>query len=231
MLAEVSDYAYSVSDKGLWVHLYGGNRVNTKLADGTKISLNQETNYPWDGNIQLTVKETSAKPYSLFLRIPSWTHAAKLKINGKVSDLALVPGKYAEVNRGWKAGDQIELILPMEAQLVEANPLVEETRNQVAIKRGPIVYCLESSDLPGKKIFDVVIPSSINLKATPVTIDGAQMMTLEGTAKLIIPADWKNTLYRTVNQENTTTAIKLVPYFAWGNRGHSEMSVWLPLSR
>ncbi|MEJ5963140.1 glycoside hydrolase family 127 protein [Pedobacter sp. Du274] len=231
MLAEVSDYAYSISDKGLWLHLYGGNRVNTKLADGTKISMNQETNYPWDGNIKLTIKETGNKPYSLFLRIPSWTSAAKLRINGKVSDVALLPGKYAEVTRKWKTGDQVELILPMEAQLVEANPLVEETRNQVAVKRGPIVYCLESPDLQGKKIFDIIIPSSISLKAVPVTIDGAEMMTLNGTAKLLAPTDWKNSLYRPVSQNSTETAIKLVPYFAWGNRGHSEMSVWLPLSR
>ena len=230
-IAEVSDYAYSISDKGLWFNLYGGNTINTSLSDGSKVSLAQETNYPWDGDIKITVKATGNKPYSMFFRIPAWTSNASLKVNGKTESLLLTPGTYAELNRKWKTGDQIELVLPMEAQLVESNPLVEETRNQVAVKRGPVVYCLESKDLPGKKIFNVFIPASINLKVSPIQIDGADMMSLEGNAQLIENKDWKNVLYRRLNESNTTTPIRLVPYFAWGNRGHSEMSVWLPVSR
>ncbi|MCD0489379.1 glycoside hydrolase family 127 protein [Pedobacter sp. MC2016-14] len=230
-IAEVGDYAYSISDKGLWFNLYGGNKINTKLNDGSKVSLSQETNYPWDGNIKIQVKETGNKAYSMFFRIPGWTANAQLKVNGKTESINLTPGTYAELNRKWKKGDQVELVLPMEAQLVESNPLVEENRNQVAVKRGPIVYCLESPDLPGKRIFNVFIPSGINLKATPINIDGANMMSLEGNAQLIENKDWKNVLYRPLNQSNITTPIKLVPYFAWGNRGHSEMSVWLPVSR
>jgi DUF1680 family protein len=230
-ISEVSDYAYSISDKGIWFNLYGGNKVNTKLADGSKISLDQVTNYPWDGNIKITINETNAKTYSFFLRIPAWTHNAKLAINGKAALQVLKPGTYAEINRQWKKGDVIELILPMDATLIEANPLVEENRNQVAIKRGPIVYCLESKDLPGKNIFNAVIPSTIQLTAKPILIDGANMMSLEGNAKMMDPTAWTNTLYRPVSAVNTTVPIKLIPYFAWGNRGHSEMSVWLPLSR
>lgn len=230
-IAEVSDYAYSISDKGLWFNLYGGNTIQTTLSDGSKVNLSQETNYPWDGNIKIKVKSTGNKPYSMFFRIPGWTSNAALKVNGKTENLVLTPGTYAELNRKWKAGDQVELVLPMEAQLLESNPLVEETRNQVAVKRGPVVYCLESNDLPGKRIFNVFIPAKIELKASPIQIDGADMMGLEGTAQLIENKDWKNVLYRPLNESNTTTPIRLVPYFAWGNRGHSEMSVWLPVSR
>ncbi|SDJ09128.1 hypothetical protein SAMN04487898_101290 [Pedobacter sp. ok626] len=230
-IAEVSDYAYSISDKGLWFNLYGGSTIQTSLSDGSKVSLVQETNYPWDGNIKISIKTTENKPYSMFFRIPGWTSSATLKVNGQTENLVLTPGTYAELNRRWKAGDQVELVLPMEAQLVESNPLVEETRNQVAVKRGPVVYCLESQDLPGKRIFNVFIPAKIDLKASPIQIDGANMMSLEGNAQLIENKDWKNVLYRPLNESNTTTAIRLVPYFAWGNRGHSEMSVWLPVSR
>lgn len=230
-IAEVSDYAYSISEKGIWFNLYGGNKVNTKLADGSKISLSEVTNYPWDGNIKVTVDETSGKAYSMFFRIPGWTANAKVNVNGKAIDVEAKSGSYAVVNRIWKKGDVVELILPMEAQLIESNPLVEENRNQVAVKRGPIVYCLESNDFGGKSIFNAVIPSSIVLKATPITIDGAQMMSLNGTAKLRAKTDWNNVLYHPISKTDETTAIKLVPYFAWGNRGHSEMSVWLPLSR
>lgn len=230
-IAEVGDYAYSISDKGIWLNLYGGNDIHTQLSDGAKLSLSQVTNYPWDGNIKVRVKETGSKPYAMFFRIPGWTSKAVLKVNGVASDLVLTPGTYAALNRKWKAGDEVELVLPMEVQLVEANPLVEENRNQVAVKRGPIVYCLESNDLPGKKIFNVFIPSTINLKPTAMTIAGADMMSLNGEAQLIENKDWKNVLYRPINAANVTTPVKLVPYFAWGNRGHSEMSVWLPLSR
>ncbi len=230
-IAEVGDYAYSISDKGIWFNLYGGNDIHTRLSDGAKLSLSQVTNYPWDGNIKVTVKESGVKPYSMFFRIPGWTSKAVLKINGVVTDVATTPGTYAEVNRKWKAGDKVELVLPMDVQLVEANPLVEENRNQVAVKRGPIVYCLESNDLPGKNIFNVFIPSAINLKPTAMNIGGADMMSLDGDAQLIENKDWKNILYRPLNEANVTTPVKLVPYFAWGNRGHSEMSVWLPLSR
>jgi DUF1680 family protein len=230
-IAEVSDYAYSISDKGIWFNLYGGNKVNTKLTDGSKISLDQITNYPWDGNIKITINETSSKAYSLFLRIPAWTHDAKVSVNNKLVNMKLTTGTYAEINRQWKNGDVIELILPMDATLVEANPLVEENRNQVAIKRGPVVYCLESADFQGRSIFNAVIPSAIQLTAKPITIDGATMMSLEGNAKMIDQTTWANTLYRPISTANATIPIKLIPYFAWGNRGHSEMSVWLPLSR
>lgn len=229
-IAEISNYLYSVSEKGLWINLYGGNKVSTKLSDGSKISLNEVTNYPWDGNIKITLTETASKSYSLFLRIPGWAESAQLKVNGKSVNQVLTPGTYVEVNRTWKTGDVVELILPMEATLVEANPLVEENRNQVAVKRGPVVYCLESPDLPGKSIFNAVIPTSAKFEAKPMIIDGTAMMSLEGEVKMNEQDSWKNTLYRPINKNNTTTTIRLVPYFAWGNRGHSEMSVWLPVS-
>ncbi len=230
-IAEVSDYLYSVSKEGLWFNLYGGNKVNTKLTDGSKIALEEETNYPWDGNIKVTVKESSSKAFSMFFRIPGWSQGASLRVNGKPVEVKLTSGTYAAVNRTWKAGDVIELILPMEATLVEANPLVEENRNQVAVKRGPVVYCLESADSPGKSIFNTVIPSSIQLVPKQIIIDGATVMSLEGNAKMANPTSWTNVLYRPLAKTEATIPIKLVPYFAWGNRGHSEMSVWLPVSR
>jgi len=230
-IAEVSDYAYSISDKGLWFNLYGGNNLITKLSNGGKVALSQETNYPWDGKIKIIIKETGNDPYSLFLRIPAWTKNAQISINGKHQADNLNSGTYAELNRVWKKGDVVELNLPMEATLIEANPLVEENRNQVAVKRGPVVYCLESTDLPGKSIFNAFIPTATTFEAKPIQIDDAEMMSLVGTAKLISDGDWKNVLYRPVENKNINAEIKLVPYFAWGNRGHSEMSVWLPVSR
>lgn len=230
-LAELNNYLYSVSDQGLYFNLYGGNKLHTKLADGSALSLEQESNYPWDGHIKVTVNETPATPYQLFFRIPGWAEGAKISVNGKAVVVKTTPGTYAALQRSWKTGDVIELFLPMEAKLISANPLVEENRNQVAVQRGPVVYCLESKDLEGKDIFDTVIPAAITWKVIPLTIAGAQLMSLEGKAMLTDQTDWSHTLYHTLSKNTTLTPIKLVPYFAWGNRGHSEMSVWLPLSR
>jgi uncharacterized protein len=99
-----------------------------------------------------------------------------------------------------KANDKLELNLDMPATLIESNPLVEETRNQVTVKRGPIVYCLESTDLPQHKVFDVVIPANrLNCNQLPMTIANGNVTALTGEAKLLDQNQWNNTLYREVN--------------------------------
>jgi DUF1680 family protein len=120
----------------------------------------------------------------------------------------------------------------MPAKLMESNPLVEETRNQVAVKRGPIVYCLESVDLPnGQKIFNVALPAKIDLKPELIQIDGSDIMALTGKADLLNEANWKNQLYKEVNNDKQSVNIRLIPYYAWGNRGHVDMETWIPLDR
>lgn len=231
-IAEVSNYAYSISDKGIWFNLYGGSKLDTKLKDGSTIRLTQETDYPWDGKVSVSVEEAPGKAFSLFFRIPNWCTNARIFVNGRAKDIDLSPGKYAEITDAWSAGDKVELVLPMEARLLEANPLVEETRNQVAVKRGPVVYCLESVDLDDdKSIFDVTLPANIKLKPRMVRIENSQIITLEGKAKITENYGWSNQLYKEASKESKKVQVSLVPYYAWGNRGHSEMSVWLPVSK
>ena len=121
----------------------------------------------------------------------------------------------------------------MDVLLIESNPLVEETRHQIAVKRGPIVYCIESPDLPGSRIFDVIIPSTIQMQPLEIEINGAQLMALEGTALIQKSNNWNGRLYRSLSNLNALEdlRIQLIPYFAWGNRGKSEMSVWMPLNK
>jgi DUF1680 family protein len=232
-VAEVANYMYSVSDKGVWLNLYGGNDLNTKLKDGSALKLKQETNYPWSGDVKLTLQEAPQKPTSLFLRIPGWCEQAKVLVNGKAEAVTLKPGSYAEISRTWKAGDKVELQLPMPAQLVEANPLVEETRNQVAVKRGPIVYCIETKDLPAdQKLTALSIPANARLTPKPIRIEGSEIMSLTGKAELTPEPQWNGQLYRTLSSRKPTTVpVTLVPYYAWGNRGHADMQVWIPVSR
>jgi len=231
-VAEVSDYAYNVSDKGLWVNLYGGNKLSTQLKDGSPIKLTQTTDYPWNGRVDMRLDNVPQKEFSIFLRIPGWCKNAALLVNGKPSAIKLIPGTYAEIARQWKAGDEITLNMPMSVTFMEANPLVEETRNQVAVKRGPVVYCLESADLPkGEKVADIALSSKTNLKPLPIKIANSNIMSLTGSADVRNKQNWHNKLYQEAALNNTTINIRLIPYYAWDNRGHVNMETWLPFDR
>jgi uncharacterized protein len=228
-IAEVNDYMYSIGEDGLYINMYGGNILKTELHDGTKLELEQATNYPWDGKIVITIKEASSKSVNIHFRIPSWSNGYGVVFNGKNKEVYKVNNGY--ISRIMKKGDRIELLLDMSVKLLESNPLVEATKNQVTVKRGPIVYCLESADLPQQNIFDVMIPTSIKLQPLPMKIDNGNVMCLVGDAKILQATNWKNTLYKEVNTITKPIKIKLIPYYAWANRGQTDMTVWMNLGR
>ncbi len=232
-ICEAQNYAYTVGENAVYCNLYGANELNTSFGKKMPLALKQETGYPYDGLVKLTFADAPKKQaVKLCLRIPGWCDNASLKVNGEPVEIASKANTYVTVERVWKKGDVVELNLEMKAKLLESNPLVEETRNQVAVKRGPLVYCLESMDIEdGKKIDNVLIPSDIQFTATEQTIDGSRMKVLEGTARLADEASWSGTLYREVGKADKQVKIRLIPYFAWGNRGKAEMTVWMPLAR
>jgi DUF1680 family protein len=227
-IAQVNGYAYGKSERAVWVNLYGGNTFSTEI-DHQHLKLRQETDYPWDGRVRMTIEESPASEFALRVRIPGWAESAELFVNRVAVPSKLAPASYAEVRRVWKTGDEVELVLPMPARMIEAHPLVEETRGQVAITRGPIVYCLESPDLPvGTRVQDVVLPINTNLAAKhdERLLQGVSIV--EGDAIVRRSANWSGTLYRPLSRgvEERMT-VKLIPYYAWGNRGKAEMTVWL----
>ncbi len=231
-LAQVQDYLYSVSKNGIYFNLYGGSTLNTALEDSKDfVKLTQTTEYPWEGNIRIAIDAApKKKAVSFFLRIPEWCQKATIKVNGQEFTSKNKSNSYTEINRIWKKGDVVEVVLDMPVVLLESNPLVEETRNQTCVKRGPIVYCLEGKDVEGgKSIDDVMIPADIKLIPKKTDVDGFPVVELEGVAKLSNQASWKNTLYRPVSAQQENVKIKLIPYYAWGNRGKMDMTVWMPL--
>ncbi len=231
-MAESSSYAYGKSSNALWINLYGGSRLATTLPNGQAIKLTQETDYPWNGRIRVTIDDCAGGAFALKLRIPGWTSGGTVRVNGLLADLSPRPCSYLEVRRDWRSGDILDLDLPMRAQWVEANPLIEETLNQVALKRGPLVYCLESTDLPhDTHLQDVSVSVGTDLLAR---YDGGSLggvVLVEGSGLVKSSPDWSSQLYRPVTAA-ALRAVKLrfIPYYAWGNRGRSEMSVWIPLS-
>ncbi len=231
-IAEVNDYMYSIGEDGLYINLYGGNKLTTKLKDGSTLRLEQSTQYPWNGNISVKIDEAAAKSNILFFRIPGWCKQYRFKVNGMIPhNLVDRQNGYIGLKGKWKAGDKIELVLEMPATLLESNPLVEETKNQVTVKRGPIEYCLESADLPMQNVFNIVIPSGIKFQPVPMKIDKGNVMALTGEARLLQNSNWKNSLYKELNTTTKPINIKLIPYYAWANRGQTDMTVWLPLMR
>jgi len=136
-IAKVSGWAYSLSENGVAINLYGGNKLTTKLLDGSNIKLKQVTQYPWEGKVTITVEESKAEAFDILLRIPDWATGSKILVNEKPAGITAKPGTFATVNRHWKKGDVLTLDMPMDIKLLEGNPLIEEVRNQAAIKRGP----------------------------------------------------------------------------------------------
>jgi len=229
-IAEVGGQAYGTSDRAIWINLYGNNRLATSVG-GSSLILSQETQYPWDGKVKITVEKCPATELSIKLRIPGWASDATLSVNGSPMDADLIAGSYAEVRRKWKVGDRMELNIPMTARLIEANPLVEEARNQVAIKRGPIIYCLESPDLPNDvRVQDMAIASDAKLSSRfdANLLNGLTVVEAQCVVKP--SADWNGKLYRPLEAVPAHAIdARFIPYYAWANRGNSEMSVWLPL--
>jgi DUF1680 family protein len=228
-IAEANGYAYAKTDDAVYVNLYGGSRLSTMLGDA-RLTLRQMSEYPWDGVVSIALEECPARDFAVRLRIPGGAQSASILINGQVVDVQAVPGSYAEVRRHWQRGDAIELSLPMQVVQLEANPLVEETRSQVAVKYGPIVYCLESPDLPeGVRVQDVAIPAACGLAPRRGLDLLGGVTVLEGDLIARQSRPWSDALYRPRRQApERTISTRLIPYYAWSNRGPSEMSVWLP---
>lgn len=232
-ICEAQNYAYTVGDNALWCNLYGDNELRTSLGEKRPLAVDQHTGYPFDGRVELTFVETPRKEsLKLNLRVPSWCDNATLTVNGVAQQVEITPDSYVTVDRVWKAGDKVVFDMEMKTKLIESNPLVEETRNHTAVKRGPLVYCLESLDIAdGKSIDDVLIPADAVFTTKEISIDGCRMTALETNARLVDGGDWSGKLYREVGTADSKVKVTLIPYFAWGNRDKAEMSVWLPLSR
>ncbi|NIJ45331.1 hypothetical protein FHR24_001799 [Wenyingzhuangia heitensis] len=233
-IAKVSGWAYSLAENGVAVNLYGGNKLDTKLLDGSKLVLTQETQYPWEGTVKFTVEKAKRSAFDVMLRIPNWANGTKVLVNGKDAGVSVKVGEFATINRKWKKGDVVTVEFPMDVYFVEGHSRIEEVRNQVAVKRGPVVYCLESADLPkDTKIVDAYIKGDASALKTEYRADFLGGVTAI-TGELLLRKDKSDkSMYNKVGKPTLETyKTTLVPYFSWSNRNkgkESEMSVFLPV--
>jgi hypothetical protein len=236
-MASVPGYVYAERGDALWVNLFMESTAEIKMDNGRTVKMAQETRYPWDGAVKMTVTPDRAAALTIHVRIPGWARnqpvagdlysyadstggAPSLKLNGKTVPIQLDKG-YAALTRAWKSGDTIELNLPMPVRRVVANQQVAADRGRVALERGPIVYAAEWADNPNGKVRNLMLPDSARLTAEfrPDLLKGVEI--LKGKA-VALSYDARG---RVVKAEQDFTAI---PYYAWANRGRGQMIVWLP---
>ncbi|HLU22507.1 MAG TPA: beta-L-arabinofuranosidase domain-containing protein [Bacillaceae bacterium] len=226
LIASIGHYIYSQKEREIFVHLYMGNDAKFEL-DGKEVLLTQHTNYPWDGHVAINVSTELQSDFTISIRVPGWARKAIVKINGQLIDHeSLIKDGYIRLQRSWKKEDKIELILPMEVERIQANPLVRHNNGKVALQRGPVVYCLEEVD-NGKNLHGIYLPRTAELQAefNPDLLDG--VVEIKGLAERVIEKDWGNHLYRRAETNTTPTEIKAIPYYAWCNREPGEMLVWV----
>jgi hypothetical protein len=231
--ASLPGYFYSTSPEGIYVHLFHSSKLDWHLADGTPVTLTQKTEYPWKGAVQIRVTPTERKSFTLFIRIPGWAKGARLAVEGR--EMAGVPpGGYLAIRRAWKPGESLILQMPMEPQLVEANPRVISDNGKVAIRRGPVLYCIEQIDQHRDIEFDnlrVSLQGGFQSEYMPNLLGGAVRLTHTGRLEQVQAS---SPLYETVTSERFRSApvpITFIPYFAWGNRAKSQMQVWTLAAR
>lgn len=228
-IAKSAGWAYSKSQNGIAVNLYGGNQLETTLLDGSTLKLTQKTQYPWEGEIEFAIEDCKKTAFEILFRIPEWAESTTIKINGIPAETAITPGTFAKVERQWKKGDVVTMNIPLEITFVEGDPRIEEVRNQVAIKRGPIVYCVESPDLPkDTNILDVYVSQDCKLTANyrPGFLGG--VTTIDG--EIMLRSQKEEGMYRKLEKPSwKKVESSFVPYFSWSNRGVAEMTVFMPI--
>lgn len=226
LIASIGHYIYSSEKDHLFVHLYMGNESELNI-NGQKVQIRQETNYPWDGQVKMSLSPEKEFEFTLALRIPGWCKLAVLKINNDLVDLeSCTKHGYAYLTRIWKKGDHVELIFPMAIERVRSNPKLRENIGKVALQRGPVVYCLEEID-NGTNLPSIILPKDSVLEAAfrEDLLDGISVIT--GRAEKVDDSTWGEGLYMSKERETKTINIQAIPYYAWCNRQPGEMLVWI----
>jgi DUF1680 family protein len=231
--ASLSGYFYSTNSDGVYVHLYDNSEMNWRLHDGTALKVQQKTNYPWSGDVKMTVSPATPKEFVMYVRIPGWSTKNSVKVNGK-EVAGAKPGEYLAIRRRWAQNDTIDLNFDMTTHLLKANPAVTEDRGRVAFQRGPIVFCMEHLDQPDHGVgmnlagYTVLPEGATTEQFEPQLLDGVMVLTHPATISktatdmaLYFPASTPKPL-------ESPTTVKLIPYYAWANRESASMQVWIP---
>jgi DUF1680 family protein len=226
LVASVGGYFLSTAADGVAFHLYGGIASDVEIS-GTKVSLREESNYPWSGDITIHVDPETPKTFDVKLRIPGWCSDAKLAVNGDAVDVSSAKAGYVTINRLWTKGDVVTLTLPMPPVRLYAHPGVIMDAGRVALKRGPLVYCLEETDNGEGRVQRLKLPRSAELRTEMDKNLFGGIVKLHAAGTAIEEADFTQ-LYRTAPPQETSATLTAIPYYLWANRNQGSMVVWIP---
>jgi DUF1680 family protein len=219
-LAALSGYFYAVKGRELYVNFYSESAADLTVG-GEPVKLVQATDYPWSGNVTLSVSPAKPTRFALKIRIPGWVQGQPVPSDlysyvGKPPGWRVTVGReavkassvngYVTIEREWRAGDSVTLDFPMRAQVVHGHEKIAATRGQAALELGPVVYCVEGADQPVDGL-RLRAPFDIATERKPALLGGITVLSVK-------PA--------------TGAAFMAIPYFAWNNRGLQPMRVWLP---
>jgi len=236
-VASVPGYAYAIDKNNIYVNLYVEGNTTVQVAD-KDVELEQKTNYPWDGNVEISVNPTDAMNFALLLRVPGWAKnqpvptdlykytdnslsKVKIAVNGKEVK-SKIRGGYAVLDRAWKQGDVVSIHMDMPVRRVQAHEKSEYSKGLLSMERGPIVYALESVDQGKDYVFDIVIPRDSKIEAhhDKSLLNGVTV--LEGDAYAVAKDKESGKLTQ------SPFKFKAIPYSTWNNRGVGQLVVWIP---
>jgi DUF1680 family protein len=235
LMGAMPGYIYAQDKTGIYINLFVGSKARIQLP-GRNVVLSQSTDYPWQGDVKITVETAPTGEFDLHIRVPDWCQGqsspddlyqfanhipdgARFRLNARAVDKVEIVRGYATLHRRWKSGDVVQLHLDMPVQRVKANSKVEADKGRVALMRGPIVYCFEGTD-NGQAVQNLVLPPGTEFtpKYEPDLLGGVTVLKATATGIFRTPSD------HVVPAPFQVTA---VPYYANANRGTCQMQVWM----
>jgi len=225
-IASVGSFACAAGDEALCVHLYAAGQARAEVA-GINVTLRQETDYPWDGRVKIAVDPDRPARFDLLLRVPGWCRKCRIAVNGRQVKRGCVRG-YARLRRQWRGGDVVTLAFDMPVERIAAHPKVSHNVGRVALRRGPIVYCIEQAD-HADDVHSILLPRRARLTPhfQPDLLGGAVI--LGGPGLAAAATGWKGHLYRPDPAATPKrAALRAIPYCLWANRTPGPMTVWIP---
>lgn len=227
LIASVAGYFYSTSTDGFAIHLYGGSKTRVEL-DGVAVDVEEKSDYPWSGEVAITVTPDKQAEFAVRVRIPDWAKGATAEVNGETVDIAGGTQRgYLEIRRAWSAGDTIALHLPMPAERVFAHPGIEADIGKIALRRGPLIYCLEQVDNPQTNMNLIRLPRSAKIEQAVANGLFEGIAALTATGRSVSVSRWEGALYSDSPPAEEDVMVTAIPYYLWANREAGPMRVWI----
>jgi len=230
LVGSLATHVYSADDSSLSVNHHIGSEATVDL-DGTTVTVDQETAFPWDAETTLTVTPEAPSTFELALRVPSWCTDVSVTVEGESGNTEVVdatPGEFCRIEREWAPGDRVRFDAAFSVEFLRAHPAVEADAGRVAVQRGPVVYCLEGVDSPHPLHQVSLDPDrEVGVEHDEDLFDG--VTTLDLAAVVPDESAWADdVLYQPDSRTNSErVTVRAVPYYAWANRGETEMRVWV----